>query len=138
MLQVVGPLHQSLVLEWKHSQRGDETARALFNFIFHSRAIIIAGTWDGNLDEYVEHGTDFTAILKRSRFYRSTKQTPIHRCGDEDAQANAEQLIGNPSRRGRKVSRRIIRATFRQPGCRYKKIFQMKFLQHSHPRMGLP
>lgn len=73
----------------------------------------MAGTWDGNLDEYVEHGTDFTVILKRSRIYRSIKQTPIHSYGDEDAQANAEQLIDNLSRRGRKVSRRIIKAISR-------------------------
>lgn len=106
--QVVGPLRQSLVLEWKYGQEDDGTARELFNFIFHSRTMIVAGTWDGNLDEYVEHGTDFTVILKRSRIYKSIKQTPIHRCGDEDAQANAEQLIDNPSLRGRKVSWRMI------------------------------
>lgn len=66
--------------------------------------MIVAGTWNENLDGYVEHGTDFTVVLKRSRLYRSIKQTPIHRCGDQDARANAGQLIDNASQRGRKAS----------------------------------
>lgn len=65
--------------------------------------MIVAGTWDGDRDGYVEHGTDFTVLLKRSRLYRSFKQTPVHLSGVKDEQANAYQLIDDASRRGKKV-----------------------------------
>lgn len=101
--QVVGALHQALAHEWRHQPRDDGVAGALFNFIFHHRAMIVVGTWDGDRDGYVEHGTDFTVLLKRSRLYRSFKQTPVHLSGVQDAQANAHQLIDDASRRGMKV-----------------------------------
>lgn len=105
MLQVVGALQQPLAHEWKHQGNGDGTAaEALFNFIFHHRAIIVSGVWDDNIDGYVEHGVDFTVVLKRSRLYSSVKQTPIHLRGEKDAQANTGQLIDDASRRGTKVS----------------------------------
>lgn len=107
-MQVVGALHQPLAHDWRHQrQQGDNdgaAAEALFNFIFHHRAIIVLGVWDGELDGYVEHGADFTVVLKRSRLYSSVKQTPIHLRGEQDAQANAGRLIDNKSRRGTKVS----------------------------------
>lgn len=103
-LQVVGPLQQPLAYAWRQEQRTDETAKFLFNFIFRDRAMIRAGTWDDNVDDYVEHGSDFTVLLKRSRLYRSIKQTPIHRSGEQDAQSNSGQLIDDVIRRGRKVS----------------------------------
>lgn len=65
--------------------------------------MIRAGAWDDNRDCYAENGTDFTVVLKRSRLYRSIKQTPIHCCGEQDARANSEYLIDNATCRGRKV-----------------------------------
>lgn len=108
LVQVVGALHQPLAHDWRHQgQQGtnDGTAsEALFNFIFHHRAIIVSGVWDDDLDRYVEHGADFTVVLKRSRLYRSVKQTPIHLRGERDAKANVGQLIDDKTRRGKKVS----------------------------------
>lgn len=66
--------------------------------------MIRAGTRDDTVDAYVEHGSDFSVILKRSRLYRSIKQTPIHLGREQDAQANSGQLIDDVLRRGRKVS----------------------------------
>lgn len=103
-LQVVGPLQQPLAYAWRQEQRTDEAAKALFNFIFRTRAMIRAGTWEDNVGNYVEHGSDFTVLLKRSRLYRSIKQTPIHRSGEQDAQFNSGQLIDDVIRRGRKLS----------------------------------
>lgn len=65
--------------------------------------MLVLGTWDGDRDGYFENGTDFTVLLKRSRLYRSFKQTPVHLSGIKDAQANAHQLIDDGSRRGKKV-----------------------------------
>ncbi len=65
--------------------------------------MIVVGTWDGDRDGYVEHGTDFTVLLKRSRLYRSFKQTPVHLSGAKDAQVNAHNLIDDASRRGKKL-----------------------------------
>lgn len=105
VLQVVGALHQPLAHNWRHQGDNDGTAaEALFNFIFHHRAIIVSGVWDRELDRYVEHGPDFTVVLKRSRLYSSVKQTPIHLQGEQDAQANDGHLIDSKSRRGTKVS----------------------------------
>lgn len=101
--QVVGALNQPLAHEWRHQPNDDGVAEALFRFIFHDRAMIVAGTWDGERDRYVEHGADFTVVLKRSRLYRSFKQTPVHLSGVKDKQANAHQLIDDASRRGKKV-----------------------------------
>ena len=101
--QVVGALHQLLAHEWRHQREDEGAADALFKFIFHHRAMIVAGTWDGDRDGYFENGTDFTVLLKRSRLYRSFKQTPVHLSGIKDAQANAHQLIDDGSRRGKKV-----------------------------------
>lgn len=72
--------------------------------------MVVAGTWDGGREEYVEHGSDFTVVLKRSRLYRSFKQTPVHLSGGQDAQANAHQLIDNASYRGNKVRLRLTGA----------------------------
>lgn len=65
--------------------------------------MIVAGTWDGDRDKYVECGTNFTVLLERSRLYRSFKQTPVHLSGVKDEQANAHHLINDASRRGKKV-----------------------------------
>lgn len=65
--------------------------------------MIVIGTWDGDCDKYVEHGTDFTVLLKRSRLYRSFKQTPVHLSGVKDAEANAHHLIDDANRRGKKL-----------------------------------
>ncbi|CAN0145147.1 unnamed protein product [Scytosiphon promiscuus] len=104
--QVVGPLHQSLAHEWRRQSKDIGSGEALFNFIFHDRAMIVEGTWDGDRDEYVKNKSDFTVVLKRSRLYRSFKQTPVHLSGEQDAQANTHQLIDNASCRGKKVFRR--------------------------------
>eukprot|EP00903_Cladosiphon_okamuranus_P017650 g16254.t1 len=106
--QVVGALHQALAHEWRHQPKDDGAADDLFNFIFHHRAKIVVGMWDGDRDGYFENGTDFTVLLKRSRLYRSFKQTPVHLSGIKDEQANAHQLIDDRSRRGRKVFRRAV------------------------------
>ena len=65
--------------------------------------MIVLGTWNRDRDEYFETGTDFTVLLKRSRLYRSFKQTPVHLSGIKDQHANAHQLIDDGSRRGKKV-----------------------------------
>lgn len=83
--------------------------------------MIVPGTWDGHRDEYVEHGVDFTVALKRSRLYRSFKQTPVHLSGEQDAHANAHRLIDNASRRGKKVRLLLARPllNFRRVLCTF-------------------
>ncbi|CAM9212025.1 unnamed protein product [Ectocarpus sp. 13 AM-2016] len=103
--QVVGALNQSLAHEWRRQPQSDGTAEALFNFIFHERAMIVVGKWNGDCDGYVENGRDFTVVLKRSRLYSSFKQTPVHLSGEKDTQANANRLIDGADRRGKKVFR---------------------------------
>ncbi|CAN0545574.1 unnamed protein product, partial [Ectocarpus sp. 12 AP-2014] len=51
--QVVGALNQSLAHEWRRQPESDGTAAALFNFIFHERAMIVVGKWNGDCDGYV-------------------------------------------------------------------------------------
>lgn len=66
--------------------------------------MIRSGTWNDSLDCYVDDGKGFTVLLKRSRLYRSVKQTPVHLRGERDAEANSGQLIDDAIRRGRKVN----------------------------------
>ncbi|CAM9112072.1 unnamed protein product, partial [Choristocarpus tenellus] len=102
LCEVAGPLKQELVT-------GNTTLDPLFHFIFHERMKIMEGTWDEELDCYVAQDTKFTVVLKRSRLYRSIKQTPIHLGGDKDAEANKAHIIKDKEQRGRKVFRRALR-----------------------------
>ena len=61
VFQVVGPLHQNLANDWRYSAKSIDAA-ALFSFIFHERAMIVRGSWDDEVNRYVEHGTDLSLI----------------------------------------------------------------------------
>lgn len=127
MSQVVGPVQQALAYEWTENFEDEDTSDRLFYFIFRERAVIKLDYWDANLDLFVEHGTNFVVTLKKSRIYRSFKQTPVHLSGTRDQEANERYLIHHSECRGKKV-----RLTLHQPEfARWFIRRDSQFLQHS-------
>lgn len=101
---MVGPLRQALIHDWKCAHEDEDSTKELFAFIFRERAMIKAGVWDDYLGHYVEHGTAFTVVLKKTRIFKSVKPTPVQHSKEQDAEADKQRLIDGVSYRGRKVS----------------------------------